>query len=38
MVMTMSSADSEKRTKHDLEFQTALEIARARGYWTGGEA
>lgn len=34
----MSSADSEKRVDHDLVFRTGLEIARARGYWTGGQA
>lgn len=34
----MDSAESEKQVDHELVFRTGLEIARARGYWTGGEA
>jgi hypothetical protein len=31
------SADSEKRVTHELVFRTGLEIARERGYWSGGQ-
>ncbi len=32
------AAQEEKRVDHELVFRTGLEIARERGYWSGGQA